>query len=448
MPLVPLTILEFEGLSTRAHGLLPHAETLSLRREVLEGCAIRHGHAVVGATLSAATAQLMFDVVRSCPLSTGKPECPANMALATLCAAAFCEKNGRAVEFEGEEGLEVLRLVELVETDRNFRVDRLAQATSLLLPEDSPQARTASIGELGVTAAVGCAVSGLSPDERRKVHHLADVVRRHLHKLGFETQGIVVHDPGDDHPACTTTRNVDLFVAIHPYPSTRLGHQIHGVTDLLTPVLILVPNDVKEITCLFRSTEAGRFFVHRYNNANGAKAGIDEFVRNHSDLLEEHAALRVQRTAWHRGPFLELRSAVTAYLKRNAPASPSSLLTKPIVRHVVSSVDAYSATSVTMINALRVRTGLSPLSAPDESDVRLAELEGLLTPDQAQEFNSPLVREVVPAEARAAVLRAALRQITLHGSGATLRVPTFTSPEHWIQTYRSVSRRPNPRRRP
>ena len=401
----------------------------------MEEIATQVADAATSRGLVAGISTLLIGVVRLEPLSY------ANVQFAAFAAEHLALKNSRE-----------LRLIDLKEgivpewlADKFLDERIVTRHVSELLLADEKLEQHVDRASLGLIAGCGCALTGLLPHPRRLNLNASRAIVERLHRMGFQVDDLVVHaDDPSAHLHCHPLYNYDLFVALVEHPSIRLGHQIAGVTALLTPVIVAAPSSVS-LSCLVTSVESGRFYEVRYRNRGEIVDLIEQRVTELMPLLHEHAAMRGARDVWHRRSYEELRSAVHEELEQSdARGIASPLVSRSQAAYVISSLDAYAATSVTLINFLRVRLGLAPLGDPTMSPETFADL---LDDIQRAEFAAVAEALPIPVDARNEVIARAVKNLVGAGSGRTQRTKRYTSPQDWIGEYSAYQRDEARRRR-
>ncbi|MHB8290280.1 MAG: hypothetical protein ACYDEY_13820 [Acidimicrobiales bacterium] len=436
-----LTSLEFMGLMAGIVPLQAATTTLRLRHsDAPQQLATQHSEST-GSTPAETVADLIISILKVKPyeysLSDKLPN--PNLLLCIAATHAYLEKVGRALHLglDSERAaptqleLDVISILEEAANDRNLARGQLVSRLNPLLPADEWPAPAPTTILAGVSASVAYAVSGVHEDELKKTRLIADGVKRELESLGFSVRTCTEHPVGQDCSSdCEVTRDVDLLVVIYPRPSTRVGHQVKGVSDLLGLTLVLVPRSVSELTCLFKSKELGHFTVCRYGGATDARREIKKFANENARLLNAHAVHRVTRDDWHRASFLELRERVVKRMSVQGQAAGPGLVTKFHARHLVSSIAIYGEASIAMINTVRNLVDLPPLGGYADSLY-----DGLFSLEQIFELDQLVASGDIGESDRSELVAQAAKGLVSAGRNVDRRSRSFLVPDDWLGEY-------------
>lgn len=412
-----ITRHELQGIALEvvqsAKGPTVHCNTSLLAAIAVDADAVRYRDGLL-----AGVVELVYR------LRTEHPVAPGAAKLAWEALALLAERNGVSAHLPGtppSEEYQALGDGEALarESVRQYLLDTGWPDDRVGIRKDGPAT--------GLRAAIACAVAGQPREERFISDSSADRIADELERLGLSVDRPTVHQRG--HDSCDFVRDIDVLVVLAMPASTRMGHQIARANNLLTPVVVVAKSD-DSLTCLYDSSEAGYFAVVRYSEPAEVPHAVGSWVEDNLDLLRVHADFRNQRDKWHLASYEELRDAVLAGLaNESVDEGRLRTLTRPIARHVVSSLEAYNGTGITVINALRARYGLAPLG---ELSTTAGDLAMLLTEGQRRSFYEYSLEAHLPPRRQDRILRAALAEFAAASSGeADSRSQAYTRVDHW-----------------
>lgn len=437
-----LSGLEFVGLLNGVAPGLMSGAVLTMKPDA--PATLHRDHlASTGASPAEVVADLVMSICRLRPYEITEPQSlQPNLVLAIAAITAYLDKIGRRLHLEPSaddlpshaEG-ELIDLLREAYDDPHLARGQLVSRLTSLIPSDTwSVANEATPLLAGVTAGIAYAVSGVPEGELARIRVLASEIKQELESFGFTVRLCTEHPVGEDcSNECPVNRNVDALVVLYPRASTRVGHQVKGVADLLGLTLVLVPRDVKDVTCLFKSKELGRFVTRRFDTPMSARAEVRKFVAQHAALLDAHAMHRVKRDQWHQQSFFELRTRIAERMAANSAPIGPGLMTKAIARHLVSSIDVYSGASITIINSARELVGLPPLGTNAESTY-----DTLFSLEQLFELDRLITSGDIASKDRPELLARAARGMVAAGRNLDNRNRTFLGPDDWLGESRAL----------
>jgi hypothetical protein len=360
----------------------------------------------------------------------------AGVELATAIAAEWLRKNGRETDHKVWRNPDIVESTHQYVMNSKFGEKLIAKCIGKLVPADEWSVAVTepmAIGH-GLSILIGAPVTGTDVTERSHIRIIEDNLVADLLAMGFDVIRHVDHPESEDCRAdCRDHRNVDLFIAIAKRPSTRLGHQVGDVADLLGLTLALVGPDVKDVSCIFKAPEHGLVRIARYSTAADARDIVRSHVESQIGLLRMRSEAATSFAEWHTSSFLELRERVQQRLGSGAERTESSIITKPRVMYMINSLDNYSASSIALIDAVRDTVGLPPLAHRSTNP-----FESLFSREQIWELDQLVEAGEIPAADRTQLMESAARGCVGVGRGTERRTRNYTGPNDWIGEYRAM----------